>query len=139
MEKVDINGLLSRLEELRNIEVLDYADDGIYIDKVKGIVKGQVDGEELSDLKKRRPRARPTPRQVSLVREVADTLARNRVRFKVIFGPKEVTIRMGDAFIRIYERDVRIAGFTDSSAPPLNLIIDKLGSYGPIRFLKPLS
>ncbi len=139
MEKVDIDGLLSRLEELQNIEVLDYDDDGIYIDKVKGIVKGKVDGEELGDLKKRKPRARPTRKQVGLVREVADTLARNKVKFKVIFGPKEVTIRMGDAFIRIYEKDVRVAGFTDSNVPPLSLIIDKLGSYGPVRFLRPLS
>ncbi len=138
MEKVDVAGLLGKLEQQQNVEVLEYGDDGIYIDKVRGIVKGQVGGEELSDLKKRRPRAKSTPKQIALVKEVADVLARNKVKFKVIFGPKEVTIRIGDAFIRVYERDVRVAGFPDPNASPLNLIMDKLSRYGPVRFLRPL-
>lgn len=58
--------------------------------------------------------------------------------FKVIFGPREVTVRTGNGFIRITEKDVRLAGYKNLEEDPVNFLIDVLRRYGEVKLLKPL-
>jgi hypothetical protein len=104
---------------------------------VKGIVKGDVG--DLSELKKRRPKGGPTKRQIELAMAVAKLLAGSRVRFKIIFGPREVTIRFSeDKYVRVTENDSRVVGFNSANEEPLSIIHGELGRYGKVLFLKPL-
>jgi hypothetical protein len=59
-------------------------------------------------------------------------------QFKIVFGPKEVTIRAGGGFIRVSEEDVRLAGYKGLEEDPLPLIIDVLRGYGEVKLLRPL-
>ncbi|MEL9990911.1 MAG: hypothetical protein QXP98_10085 [Thermoproteus sp.] len=137
MEKIDVSTLVERIKSGENLEVGGYEGDYVLVDKVKGIVKGEISGEELSDLKKRRPRGGPTKKQLETAGEIARRLAENKITFKVIFGPKEATIRVGRGFVRLVE-DVRIAGFSSLDEQPLPLILDVLKKYGEVKLLKPL-
>lgn len=137
MEKVEIERLVERIKAGENLEVQGYEGDYALVDKVKGIVKGEISSEELSDLRKRKPRGGPTKEQLEIAGNIARVLAQNKTPFKVIFGPKEVTIRVGKGFIRL-TTDVRIAGFSSPHEHPLPLIMGLLGQYGDVKFLKPL-
>lgn len=113
--QVSINELLNLVNDAENFEVVDYQGDSIVIDEVKGIVKikDEEAKKELSELRKRSPRGKPTPKQIATTAEAVKKLAENRVKFKVVFGPKEVIIRFDlDHYIRLSDRDVRIVGFT---------------------------
>ncbi|MFB6490264.1 MAG: hypothetical protein TU35_003280 [Thermoproteus sp. AZ2] len=138
MDKLDINALVDRLRAGENLEVKGYEGDLILVDKVKGIVKGEVAREELSELKKRRPRGGPTKKQLETVAEAARVLAENKLLFKVVFGPKEATIRLEKGFIRLTEEDVRVAGFSSLEETPLPLIMPALRKYGEVKLLRPL-
>ncbi len=137
VEEVTVEELVNRIMEGNNLEVVDYRGDSVLIDSVKGIVKGDVG--DLGELKKRRPRGGPTKRQVELTAAVARALAKSRVKFKVIFGPREATIRFDeDRYVRVTENDSRVVGFNSSSEEPLSIIYNELSSYGKVLFLKPL-
>ncbi|GAB6944828.1 hypothetical protein [Vulcanisaeta sp. JCM 14467] len=137
--QVSINELLNLVNDAENFEVVDYQGDSIVIDEVKGIVKikDEEAKKELSELRKRSPRGKPTPKQIATTAEAVKKLAENRVKFKVVFGPKEVIIRFDlDHYIRLSDRDVRIVGFTGRDEGTLGLIADTLERYGPLVFLK---
>jgi hypothetical protein len=64
-------------------------------------------------------------------------LVENRVKFKVVFGPREVVIRFDlDHYIRLSHKDVRVVGFSSRSDGYLGLIADILERYGSLVFLK---
>lgn len=138
MEKVSIEELVRRVKEGENVEVLGYEGDRVVVDKVKGIVKGEFSSEDLSELKKRKPRGRPTREQLELAGEVARRLSEARLQFKIIHGPKEVTIRAGGGFMRIVEEGVKLAGYKSLEEEPIPLVIDILRKYGEVKLLKPL-
>ncbi|MFP3157237.1 MAG: hypothetical protein RXO25_02315 [Caldivirga sp.] len=136
-EEVTVEELVNRVAEGLNVEVVDYRGDLVVVDSVKGIVKGDVG--DLSELKKRRPKGGPTKRQIELAMAVAKLLAGSRVRFKIIFGPREVTIRFSeDKYVRVTENDSRVVGFNSANEEPLSIIHGELGRYGKVLFLKPL-
>lgn len=138
MEKVDLDTLVQRIRAGENLEVGGYEGELIVVDKVKGIIKGEINREELSDLRKRRPRGGPARRQLEALAEIARALAQAKLKFKVVFGPKEATLRLGQGFVRFYENYVRVAGFSSLEEEPIKLIAPMLEKYGEVRLLRPL-
>ncbi len=137
MERISLSALVERIKAGENLEVGGYEGEYALVDRVRGIVKGDISAEELSDLKKRRPRGGPAKKQLEAAGEIARRLAENKITFKVVFGPREATIRVGRGFIRLVD-GVRIAGFSSLDEEPLPLIIDVLEKYGDVKLLKPL-
>ncbi|MEM0478855.1 MAG: hypothetical protein QXK71_04035 [Pyrobaculum sp.] len=138
MEKISPQEVVNRLKNGENIEILGYDGDLVIVDKVKGVVKGEFTQEDLSELKKRKPRGKPTEEQLRLAAELGMRLIEKKRMFKVIFGPREVTVRTGNGFIRITEKDVRLAGYKNLEEDPVNFLIDVLRRYGEVKLLKPL-
>ncbi|WP_243676184.1 hypothetical protein [Vulcanisaeta distributa] len=137
--QVSLSELLSIVNNVENFEVVDYQGDSIVVDEVKGIVKirDEETKKELSELRKRSPRGKPTPKQISTTAEAVKKLAENKVKFKVVFGPKEVIIRFDlDHYIRLSDKDVRVIGFSSRNEGVLGLVADILEKYGPLIFLK---
>ncbi|MFN7106284.1 MAG: hypothetical protein ACK4M3_06875, partial [Pyrobaculum sp.] len=60
MERVTLGEVIVKVKNGENIEVVGYEGDVVLVDKVKGVVKGDFSQEDLGELKKRRPRGRPT-------------------------------------------------------------------------------
>ncbi|MFP3266020.1 MAG: hypothetical protein RXQ56_00935 [Thermoproteus sp.] len=137
MERISLSALVERIKAGENLEVGGYEGEYALVDRVRGIVKGDISAEELSDLKKRRPRGGPAKKQLEAAGEIARRLAENKIVFKVVFGPREATIRVGRGFIRLVD-GVRIAGFSSLDEEPLPLVIDVLEKYGDVKLLKPL-
>lgn len=139
MSTVSIEDILKKIENLENFEVIEYREDGIVVDKVKGIVKGEFSKEDLSELRKRKPRGKPTKEQVELTKEIARRLVNSKVKFKVIFGSKEVTIRFDlDHYLRITDEGTRIVGYNSIDEHPINQIRDLLEKYGEVKILRPV-
>jgi hypothetical protein len=69
---------------------------------------------------------------------VARRLGEAKKLFKVVFGPKEVTIRAGNGFMRVVEDGVKLAGYKSLEEDPIPLVLDVLRSYGEVKLLKPL-
>ncbi|MEM0369566.1 MAG: hypothetical protein QXT46_02195 [Pyrobaculum sp.] len=138
MEKISPQEVVNRLKNGENIEILGYDGDLVVVDKVKGVMKGEFTQEDLSELKKRKPRGKPTEEQLRLAAELGMRLIEKKRMFKVIFGPREVTVRTGNGFIRITEKDVRLAGYKNLEEDPVNFLIDVLRRYGEVKLLKPL-
>lgn len=138
MERVTLGEVIVKVKNGENIEVVGYEGDVVLVDKVKGVVKGDFSQEDLGELKKRRPRGRPTREQLDLAAEVAARLGQARRLFKIVFGPKEVTVRVGGGFIRVTEDSVKVAGYKSLDDDPLPLIVDVLSNYGEVKLLKPL-
>ncbi|ADN51110.1 hypothetical protein [Vulcanisaeta distributa] len=138
-KQVSLNELLNIVNNVENFEVVDYQGDSIVIDEVKGIVKikDEETKKELSELRKRSPRGKPTPKQISTTAKAVKRLVENKVKFKVVFGPKEVIIRFDlDHYVRLSDKDVRIVGFSGRDEGALGLIADVLERYGPLVFLR---
>jgi len=138
VEKVSLSELVARVRNGENLEVVGYEDDVALIEKPKGVVKGDFTQEDLSELKKRKPRGKPTKDQLELAAEVARRLGEAKRLFKVVFGPKEVTIRAGNGFMRVVEDSVKLAGYKSLEEDPIPLVIDVLKKYGEVKLLKPL-
>lgn len=138
VEKISPQEVVNRLKNGENIEILGYDGDLVIVDKVKGVMKGEFTQEDLSELKKRKPRGKPTEEQLRLAAELGMRLIEKKRMFKVIFGPREVTVRTGNGFIRITEKDVRLAGYKNLEEDPVNFLIDVLRRYGEVKLLKPL-
>jgi hypothetical protein len=138
VEKVSLSELVARVRNGENLEVVGYEDDVALIEKPKGVVKGDFTQEDLSELKKRKPRGKPTKDQLELAAEVARRLGEAKRLFKVVFGPKEVTIRAGNGFMRVVEDGVKLAGYKSLEEDPIPLVIDVLRSYGEVKLLRRL-
>jgi hypothetical protein len=138
VEKVSLSELVARVRNGENLEVVGYEDDAALIEKPKGVVKGDFTQEDLSELKKRKPRGKPTEDQLELAAEVARRLGKAKKLFKVVFGPKEVTIRAGNGFMRVVEDGVKLAGYKSLEEDPIPLVLDVLRSYGEVKLLRPL-
>jgi len=138
VEKVSLSELVARVRNGENLEVVGYEDDAALIEKPKGVVKGDFTQEDLSELKKRKPRGKPTKDQLELAAEVARRLGEAKKLFKVVFGPKEVTIRAGNGFMRVVEDGVKLAGYKSLEEDPIPLVIDVLRSYGEVKLLRRL-
>jgi len=138
VEKVSLPDLVARVRKGENVEVVGYEGDVVFVERPKGVVKGDFAQEELSELRKRKPRGKPTEEQLELAAEVAKRLGEAKKLFKIIFGPKEATIRTATGFIRVVEDGVKLAGFKSLEEDPIPLVIDVLRNYGEVRLLKPL-
>jgi hypothetical protein len=138
VEKVSLSELVARVRNGENLEVVGYEDDAALIEKPKGVVKGDFTQEDLSELKKRKPRGKPTKDQLELAAEVARRLGEAKKLFKVVFGPKEVTIRAGNGFMRVVEDGVKLAGYRSLEEDPIPLVLDVLRSYGEVKLLRRL-
>jgi len=142
MREITLEELMSIIDSGRNFQVLDYSQGSILIDDVRGIVRlseGEVK-EELSVIKKRGLRGKPTKEQIEVTKRVVMKLVENGIKFKVVFGPKEVTIRFDlDHYIRLTDEDVRVVGFKDKSEGVLGTIAHILEEYGRLRILRRMS
>lgn len=138
VEKVSLTDLVARVRNGENLEVIGYEGNAVLVERPKGVVKGDFAKEELSELKKRKPRGKPTEEQLELAAEVARRLGEAKKPFKIIFGPKEVTIRTGNGFIRVAEDGVKLAGYKSLEEDPIPLVIEILRSYGEVKLLRPL-
>ncbi|BDR91365.1 hypothetical protein [Vulcanisaeta souniana] len=139
VRQVSLDELMNMVNNIENFEVVDYQDDSIVIDEVRGIVriKDEEAKKELGELRKRSPRGKPTPKQLSVTADAVRKLVENRVKFKVIFGPKEVIIRFDlDHYVRLSAKDVRAIGFSNRDEGVLGLISSVLEKYGPLVLLK---
>lgn len=140
--EVTLEELLRIVDSGGNFQVIDYSGSHIVIDEVRGIVKvsdEEIKGE-LAEIRKRRPRGKPTREQIGVTKDIVTKLVEGRVRFKVIFGPREVTIRFDlDHYIRLTEDDVRIVGFRDRNDGVLRDIASILEKYGPLKMLRRMS
>ncbi|MFP3492451.1 MAG: hypothetical protein RXN86_06675 [Vulcanisaeta sp.] len=92
--QVSISDLMNIVSNAENFEVIDYQGDSVVIDEVKDIVKikDEKTRRELGELRRRAPRGKPTSRQLSITMDVVKKLVENKVKFKVIFSPKEVIL-----------------------------------------------
>ncbi|MFN3803781.1 MAG: hypothetical protein ACK4SY_01850 [Pyrobaculum sp.] len=138
MERLTLGEVVARVKNGENIEVVGYEGDLALVDRVRGLVKGDFSQEDLGELKKRKPRGKPTREQLDLAAEIAARLGQARKLFKIIFGPREVTVRAGGGFIRVAEDSVKVAGYKSLDDDPLPLIIDVLRNYGEVKLLRPL-
>ena len=139
VRQVSLDELMKMINSNENFEVVDYQDDSIMIDEVKGIVriKDEEARKELGELRRRSPRGKPTPRQLSVTADAVRKLVENKVKFKVVFGPKEVIIRFDlDHYVRLSDKDVRVVGFSSRDEGVLGLISSVLERYGPLILLK---
>ncbi len=138
MEKHTVGDVVAKVKNGENIEVLGYDGDFVIVDKVRGIVKGDFASEDLSELKKRKPRAKPKKEQLILAGEVVERLCLAKRQFKIVFGPGEVTIRTGGGFMRVVEGGVKLAGYKTLDDDPIPLLIDLFKKYGEVKLLKVL-
>ncbi|WP_054844292.1 hypothetical protein [Vulcanisaeta souniana] len=141
VRQVSLDELMNMVNNIENFEVVDYQDDSIVIDEVRGgivRIKDEEAKKELGELRKRSPRGgKPTPKQLSVTADAVRKLVENRVKFKVIFGPKEVIIRFDlDHYVRLSAKDVRAIGFSNRDEGVLGLISSVLEKYGPLVLLK---
>jgi hypothetical protein len=78
VEKVSLPDLIAKVRRGENVEVVGYEGDVVLLSKPKGVVKGEFTQEDLSELKKRRPRGKPTEEQLELAAEVAKAAGRGQ-------------------------------------------------------------
>ena len=143
VSEVTLNDIIQKIRNLENFEIIDYKNDKILITKVKGIIKISSSDEEfkksISELRKRKPRGKPTKNQLTTLEKIVEILIKNKIKFKVVFEAKEIVVRFDlDHYIRLTDKDVRIVGFKDVNDGTLSLISNVLSNYGTLIFLKPI-
>jgi len=131
-----LNEIEKRLNESKSLEVT-YENNIPIVKDVKGIVKYKVTKSEVKGIRKRRGKVKEKTKKVLL--QLSEKLVQNKITFKIIIWPKVVELRFDlDRFINIYDKEVKVAGFTSKEEEPLSYIYDILESYGKVVFLKPL-
>jgi len=131
-----LNEIEERLNESKSLEVA-YENDTPIIKDVKGIVKYKVSKNEVKGIRKRKGKVKEKTKKVLL--KLSEKLIQNKTAFKIIIWPKVVELRFDlDRFISIYDKEVKIAGFTSKEEEPLSYIYNILETHGKIVFLKPL-
>ncbi len=139
-QKVNIEDVISKIRKLENFEIINYEDDKVVLAPYRGIVKIGQDEElkkYLREAKRRKPRSKPKDKQIRLVEDIARRLLNDKIKFKVIFEGKDIILRFDiDHFIKITEKEVKIAGFRDEREDPINRIYDIVSKYGKVLFLK---
>ncbi len=141
--KVSLEQLIDKVKKIEPFEVVGYAEDGIIISPVKGIVKISSSSEELkkylSEAKRRKPRSKPTDKQIRLLQDLVKKLTQNKVKFKVIFEGRDIILRFDlEHFIKISDREVKIVGFQSENDGVLGIIYGDLAKHGKIIFLQPV-
>jgi len=133
VQKLSIDEVLSKVRKLENFEVIKYEDDKIVVTPVKGIVKIGQDEElkkYLGEAKRRRPRGKPTEKQLKLLESVVKKLLEEKINFKVVFEGKEIILRFDiDHFIKVTDKEVKIAGFKNENESPIDKIYNILPPY----------
>ncbi len=141
--KVTLEQLIEKVKKTEPFEVVEYAEDGIVVSPVKGIVKISPSDNELKkylgEAKRRRPRGKPTDKQLRLLQGLVKKLVDNKIRFKVVFEGKDVILRFDlEHFIKISDKEVKIVGFQNEKEGVLELIYQDLAGHGRIVFLQPV-
>ena len=142
-QKLTLEQLLDKIKKIEPFEVVDYEQDGIIVAPVKGIVKISQTDEEmkkyLGEAKRRRPRSKPTDKQLSLLQDIVKKLIENKVKFKVVFEGKDIILRFDiDHYVKISDKEVKVVGFQSENEGALQLIYDKLAKHGKVTFLQPV-
>ncbi len=138
-QRLTLQDVLDKIRKFENFEIVGYDADSILVVPVKGIVK--VKDEELKkylgEAKRRRPRSKPTERQLRLLENISKKLIDDKIKFKIVFEGKDIILRFDiDHFIKITDKEVKIAGFKDEKEPPVSQIYDLLTKHGKVTFLK---
>ena len=141
--KVTLEQLIDKIRKIEPFEIVDYAEDGIVISPVKGIVKISSSDEDLkkylSEAKRRRPRSKPTDKQIRLLQDLVRKLVENKVKFKVVFEGKDVIIRFDlEHYVKISDKEVKIVGFQSENDGVLGIIYGDLAKHGKVVFLQPV-
>ena len=141
--KLKFEELINKIRNLESFEVIGYSNNEILVSGVKGIIKIDLKDEEakrmLGELKRRRPRGKPSQKQLQTLQNIVKLLVDNKVKFKVVFESKDIVIRFDlDHYVRLTDKDVRIVGFKDENDGILKIIYPELIKHGSITFLKPV-
>jgi len=139
VQRLTLQEVLDKIRKLENFEIVGYDADMIIVAPVRGIVK--VKDEELKkylgEAKRRRPRSKPTEKQLKLLENIARKLIDGKINFKVVFEGKDIILRFDiDHFVKITDKEVKIAGFTDQNEHPISEIFDLLTKHGKVTFLR---
>ncbi|NPB00665.1 MAG: hypothetical protein GXO10_04760 [Crenarchaeota archaeon] len=139
IQKLTIQEVLDKIRRLENFEIVGYESDMVMVAPVKGIVK--VKDEELKkylgEAKRRRPRSKPSEKQLKLLENIAKKLIDNKINFKIVFEGKDIILRFDiDHFVKISDKEVKIAGFADQKEHPISEIFDLLSKHGKVTFLR---
>ncbi|MBM5805690.1 MAG: hypothetical protein FJZ49_06495 [Candidatus Verstraetearchaeota archaeon] len=114
------------------------------VDEAKGITKVSISKDELKGAKIRKGGKRKVPEaQKSIITSAAEAFLKNRVGFKVTFGPNESTIRFDlDHYIRlVHDKDDKspdrclVVGFKSMDEHPIALIKERLSIYPNVKLL----
>ncbi len=140
VQKLSLDSLIEKIRRIENFEVVGYEQDHILVAPVKGIVKVVADEELkkfLGEARRRRPRSKPTQKQIQLLEQVVRKLVEERTKFKVMFEGKDIILRFDiDHFVKITDKDVKVAGFQNENDGILSSIYPILSKYGKILFLR---
>ncbi|NPA23854.1 MAG: hypothetical protein GXO23_06135 [Crenarchaeota archaeon] len=139
VQRLTVQELIDKIRRFENFEIVGYDAGSVLVAPVRGIVK--VKDEELKkylgEAKRRRPRSKPSEKQVRLLENIARKLVDNKINFKVVFEGKDIILRFDiDHFVKISEREVKIAGFKNEKEYPISEIYDMLSKHGKVTFLR---
>ena len=133
-----LGALIEHIRAMTSIEVIGYDNDGPIFKRYEGIIKGEIDKEDLGIAKKYKPRSKPTRTQIEVVETIATHLANLKIPFKILFEGKEVVIKLGNGFIRLASDGAKVAGFSSLEDEPIRGIVDQLRRLGRVMLLKAL-
>ncbi len=141
IQKLDIETLLEKVRKIENFEVVGYEEDKILVAPVKGIIKVSPTDEEfkkfLGEAKRRRPRGKPSQKQLQLLEQIVRKLVEEKTKFKITFEGKDIIVRFDiDHFVKITDKDIKVAGFQNENDGVLGSIYPLLSKYGKVLFLR---
>ncbi len=140
IQKLNLDSLIEKVRKIENFEVVGYEQDHILVAPVKGIVKVSADDELkkfLGEAKRRRPRGKPTQKQIQLLEQLVRKLVEEKTKFKVTFEGKDIILRFDiDHFVKITDKDIKVAGFQNENDGVLGMIYPILSKYGKVSFLR---
>ena len=138
MTQKGLSPLLDQIRSLINLEVVGYEQGEPVFRKYEGVVKGEINREELGMAKRYKPRSKPSQIQINVAVEVVTELVKRMIIFKVLFEGKDIIIKLNNGFIKLTSDGVKIAGFSSLDEEPIKSIVNSLKRLGKITILKVL-
>ena len=133
-----LGALIEHIRAMTSIEVIGYDGGEPVFKRYEGIVKGEINKEEIGIAKKYKPRSKPSKDQIEVVETIARYLASRQILFKVLFEGKEVVVKLGNGFIRLTSDGAKVAGFSSLDDEPIRGMVDHLKRLGKVTLLKTL-
>jgi len=138
MTQKGLEALLNQVKSLVNLEVVGYEQGEPVFKKYEGVVKGEVDKEELGMAKKYKPRSKPSQTQISVATEVITEFVKKGLIFKVLFEGRDIVIKLSNGFIKLTGDGAKVAGFSSLDEEPIKSVTHLLKRLGKVTLLKAL-